>query len=124
MSKSQLRSYAPLFHSIQKCPSNACRAVLFSHLDGPSFQYVLKWLRHCVQDPQVLNLKPRQLKKLKEVLGKDRERLKYLTRNGIGSVSRTRRAVKQSGEGIGLLLGILAPVIIDLVTKIVNKGKK
>lgn len=72
----------------------------------------------------MLNLKPRQLKKLKEVLGKDRERLKYLTRNGIGSVSRTRRAVKQSGEGIGLLLGILAPVIIDLVTKIVNKGKK
>lgn len=118
----ELKTFAPLMYSLQKCQSNACRSILLSHLDEPSFNYVTKWMKKGTSEPSILNLSPNQLKKLKTSLEKDRKRVKYLTKPG-GSFYRKRNVVKQSGEGIGLLLGVLAPVVIELVKKIIEKSK-
>lgn len=118
----ELKTFAPLMYSLQKCPSNACRSVLLSHLDEPSFNYVTKWMKKGTSEPSILNLSPNQLKKLKSSLEKDKKRVKYLTKPG-GSFQRKRNVVKQSGEGIGILLGVLAPVVVELVKKIIEKSK-
>jgi len=81
-----------------------------------------------IADPSLLQLSTGRLKKLRSVLEKDKKRLRYLTNKG--KVTKPKRAAaRQSGEGIGILLGVLAPVLInlakDLITKYVaNKKKK
>ena len=82
-----------------------------------------KALDNSVKNPENLNLTSAKLRRLRQVLKKDRVRVKYLTKPG-GDLNRKRRIVKQSGEGIGLLLGVLAPAVIELVRNLIRKKKR
>ena len=118
----EVKSYLPLLHSMHKCSGNCERNILMSHLDDKSFNFVCKWMKKSVDDPAILRLPPNKLRKLRSVLERDRSRIKYLT-GARGNIIRKRQIVKQSGEGIGLLLGALAPTLIGLIRDLV-KGKK
>lgn len=122
-----VRIFVPLLHSMGRCKGNCERNILMSHLDDKSFKFMCHWLRKGVTDPSVLNLSQKKLGTLRKVLKRDKDRLKYITTSGGGSgkINHSRRvAVRQSGEGIGMLLGALAPVLINLVRKLVTKKKK
>lgn len=71
----------------------------------------------------MLKLGTRGLKTLRKNLERDKKRIKYLTKRG-GNINRKKKAVKQSGEGIGMLLGVLAPILINLVKSLVSSKKK
>lgn len=118
----EIKNYLPLLHSMHKCSGNCERNILMSHLDDQSFNFVCKWLKKSVNDPSMLQVSSPKLKRLRAILERDRSKVKYLTGSG-GNIIRKRRIVRQSGEGIGLLLGALAPTLINLVRGLI-KGKK
>ena len=121
-----VKNFLPLLHSMNRCRGNCERNILLSHLDDRSFNFVCKWMQKGVNDPSILNLSKKKLASLRSVLGRDKERVKYITREGkTGRVNKLRRvAVRQSGEGVGVLLGVLAPVLINLVRNLLTKKKK
>ena len=116
-----VKSFVPLLHSIYRCHGNCERNILMSHLDEPSFNFVCNWMNKCINDPSILKLPARKLNILRKAIGPESKKIKYLTSKG-GSIAKKRKIVKQSGEGIGLLLGILAPVLINLVKDLVTKA--
>lgn len=122
MELKEIQKFLPLLHSMRRCGCQASRNIIMSHLDEPSFAFLTKWINRGVQEPQMLNLPPRRLKSLKKALEVDRAKIKYITKKG-GSPKRKRLAVRQSGSGIGLLLGVLAPIVISLVKDLITKGK-
>lgn len=105
---------------MHKCRGNCERNILMSHLDDKSFNFVCKWMKKSVEDPAMLGLSSGKLKNLRSVLERDRSKIKYLTGAG-GNMERKRRIVRQSGEGIGLLLGTLAPALVSLVRSLIKK---
>jgi len=119
----EIKTHLPLLHSMHKCHGNCERNILMSHLDDKSFKFMCKALDNSVKNPENLNLTSAKLRRLRQVLKKDRVRVKYLTKPG-GDLNRKRRIVKQSGEGIGLLLGVLAPAVIELVRNLIRKKKR
>lgn len=119
----QMKTYLPLMHSLSQCKDAACRNILMSHLDEPSFKFVNSWVMRGINDPQMLKLPPRRLKTLKQVLMPDRKKLMYLTGQK-GNIKRKKKWVKQSGKGIGVLLGILTPLVVNLVKDLIAKKKK
>lgn len=94
-----------------------------SHLDDRSFKFMCNMMSKCINQPDLLNLKSGKLTTLRKKLLLDRERIKYLTAKGKVTEAK-RRAVRQSGEGVGALLGVLAPVLINLVKGLLTKEKK
>ena len=119
----EIKTHLPLLHSMHKCHGNCERNILMSHLDDKSFKFLCKALDNSVKNPENLNLTSAKLRWLRQVLKKDRVRVNYLTKPG-GDLNRKRRIVKQSGEGIGLLLGVLAPAVIELVRNLIRKKKR
>ena len=119
----EIRNNLPLLHSLYKCPGNSERNILFSHLDDNSFKFICGWLKKCVNDPSFLNLPNRKLTHLRHILARDKNRITKLTKAGKVTTTK-RKAVRQSGEGIGILLSVLAPVLISLVKDLVTKKKK
>lgn len=118
----EIRNYAPLLYSLSRCRGNCERNILLSHLDDKTFGFMCNQIGNSIENPEILNLPPARLKKLRTALMHDRKKIKYITRKG-GVIERKRKVVRQSGEGLGLLVGILAPVLINLVKKLV-KGKR
>lgn len=116
----QIKHYLPLMHSINQCKDAACRNVIMSHLDDPSFNFVNSWVRRGVHDPGMLKLSPQRLRKLKTMLSNDKAKVKYLTSQK-GILKRKKKIVRQTGRGIGVLLGILAPLVINLVKDLIKK---
>lgn len=119
----EIKTHLPLLHSVKKCPGNCERNILLSHMDDKTFNFVCKWIGKSIQDPSMLKLGTRGLKTLRKNLERDKKRIKYLTKRG-GNINRKKKAVKQSGEGIGMLLGVLAPILINLVKSLVSSKKK
>ena len=119
----ELKTYLPLMHSLRQCQDASCRNILMSHLDEPSFKFVNSWVTKGVQSPEILQLSPKPMHKLRSVLSHDKACLKYLTGRK-GTIKRKKTTVKQSGKGIGVLLGILAPLVINLVKDLIAKKKK
>lgn len=119
----QLRGYLPMLHSLNKCKGNCERNILMSHLEDKSFNFVCKMIGKTVNDPSMLGLSPSKLNHLRLKLTRDRARVKYLTKDG-GVMTRKRRSVRQSGEGIGAILGILLPIVINLISGAFKKKKK
>lgn len=118
----EVKAYAPLMHSMQKCKGNCERNILMSHLDEPSFKFVCRALANSIENPGSLNLSRSRIGKLRTALQKDKSKLRYLT-NSSGQIAKKRKIVRQSGEGIGLLLGAVAPALIELVRHLVTKKK-
>lgn len=119
----EVKNYLPLLHSMHRCAGNCERSILLSHLDDGSFNFLCKWMGKAIQDPGLLQLAPARLRTLRKMLEHDKNRVKYLTKPG-GSLTQKKKVVKQSGEGIGLILGVLAPVLINLVRGLLKKKKK
>lgn len=119
----EIKTHLPLLHSMHKCHGNCERNILMSHMDDKSFQFLCKAMNNSVQNPSTLNLSTSRLRKLRKVLERDKDRLKYLTKPK-GSLHRKKLIVKQSGEGIGLLLGVLAPALIEVIRNLVSKRKR
>ena len=119
----ELKTYLPLMHSLGQCRDASCRNILMSHLDDPSFKFVNSWITRGVHSPSILKLSPKRLNTLRTVLSHDKSRIKYLTGQK-GAIKRKKAAVRQSGKGIGVLLGILAPLVINLVKDLITKKKK
>ena len=92
-------------------------------MDDGSFKFLCKAIGNSVQNPSSLNLSTSRLRSLRKVLERDKSKLKYLTKPA-GSLNRKRKLVRQSGEGIGLLLGVLAPALIEVIRNLVSKRKK
>ena len=116
----EIRTYAPLLHSICQCRGNDERTVLMSHLNDPALKFICKWMDRGVSDPSLLRLSPKRLKRLKSALERDKARVKYLTKPG-GNMARKRSNIRQSGQGVGLLLAVLAPTLINLVKEFIHK---
>ena len=114
MEVKNVKNFLPLMHSIGRCHGNSERNILFSHLDNKSLKFVCHWLGVCCSDPSVLKLDPKKLKSLKKLLTRDKERIKYITGKK-GKIEEKRKLARQSGEGLGVLLGVLAPILINLV---------
>ena len=119
----ELKTYLPLMHSLGQCRDASCRNIILSHLDDPSFRFVNSWVTKGVHTPDILKLSPKRMNILRTVLAHDKTRLKYLTGQK-GTIKRKKAAVRQSGKGIGVLLGILAPLVINLVKDLISKKKK
>lgn len=119
----EVKTYLPLMHSLHLCGNHAARNIILSHLDEPSFRHVTKWLNRGIENPAMLKLSPKRLSTLRKALHRDKSRVKYITK-GKGSLKNQKRKVQQSGTGIGLLLGILAPIVVGLVKDLITKGKK
>ena len=119
----ELKTYLPLMHSLGQCRDASCRNIILSHLDDPSFRFVNSWVTKGVHTPDILKLSPKRMNILRTVLARDKTRLKYLTGQK-GTIKRKKAAVRQSGKGIGVLLGILAPLVINLVKDLISKKKK
>ena len=119
----ELKTYLPLMHSLGQCRDASCRNIIMSHLDDPSFKFVNSWITKGVQTPDKLKLSPNRMAALRSVLSRDKVRIKYLTGQK-GVIKRKKAAVRQSGKGIGVLLGILAPLVINLVKDLIAKKKK
>ena len=119
----EIRSYAPSLHSLHKCNGNPERQILMSHMSDSALQFMCKVLGQCIEDPAMLKLSAPQLKKLQSMLQQDKTKIKYLTNNQ-GNLKRKRRLVQQSGQGLGLLVGILSPILINLVKNLISKKKK
>lgn len=118
-----LKAYAPLMHSLNQCRNPACRNIIMSHLDEPSFRFVNSWVTKGITKPEMLKLSPQRLKTLKGVMAKDRNRLKYLT-SPKGTLKGKKTRVRQSGKGIGVLLGILTPLVINMIKNLVKKKQQ
>lgn len=119
----EIRSYAPLLHSLHKCNGNPERQILMSHMSDSALQFMCKVLGQCIEDPGMLKLSAPRLKKLRGMLQQDRTKIKYLT-NDRGNLKRKRKLVQQSGQGLGLLVGILSPILINLVKNLISKKKQ
>lgn len=119
----EIKTHLPLLHSMHKCHGNCERNILMSHMDDGSLKFLCKALDNSVKNPANLNLTSAKLRRLRHVLKKDQARVKYLTKPG-GNLNRKRKLVRQSGEGVGLLLGVLAPALIELVRNLIRKKKK
>ena len=118
-----VKQYLPLLHSLNKCQGNCERNILLSHMDDQAFHFICGQINKSIRNPETLNLSKQRLGKLRQALEQDMAKIKYLTAAG-GNINRKRKLVRQSGQGLGLLVGILAPVLIDLVKRIVDKHKK
>lgn len=119
----EVKSFLPLLHSMKQCRGNNERNILMSHMDDPSFDFLCKWMGKTISSPSLLNLSSARTKKLKSMLERDKRNIKYITRGGHGTNKRKRKLVRQSGEGIGLLVGILAPILVNLVTDLIKKAR-
>lgn len=119
----QVHPFIPLLHSLHTCKGLSEKNILMSHLDDRSFKFMCNMMSKCINQPDLLNLKSGKLTTLRKKLLLDRERIKYLTAKGKVTEAK-RRAVRQSGEGVGALLGVLAPVLINLVKGLLTKEKK
>ena len=119
----EIRSYAPLLHSLHKCNGNPERQSLMSHMSDAARQFMCKVLGQCIEAPGMLKLSAPRLKKLRGMLQQDRTKIKYLT-NDRGNLKRKRKLVQQSGQGLGLLVGILSPILINLVKNLISKKKQ
>ena len=117
-----IQNFLPLLHSLNKCHGNAERNIIMSHLDEDTFKFLCHWLDKGCKDPTLLKISNARLKKLRSVLQKDQKKLKYLT-SGKGTTAKKRKIVRQSGEGIGMLLGILGPILIDVVVRALKNRK-
>lgn len=117
-----MKQYLPLLHSLNKCQGNCERNILLSHMDDNAFRFICGQINKSIQNPDFLKLSPPRLKKLRQSLEHDKKRIKYLTSEK-GNTQRKRKIVRQSGQGLGLLVGILAPVLIELVRGLVTKKK-
>ena len=91
-------------------------------MDDNAFRFICGQIDKSIQNPDFLKLSPTRLKKLRKSLEHDKKRIKYLT-SAKGNTQRKRKIVRQSGQGLGLLVGILAPVLIELVRGLVTKKK-
>ena len=117
-----VKQYLPLLHSLNKCRGNCERNILLSHMDDNAFRFICGQIDKSIQNPDFLKLSPTRLKKLRKSLEHDKKRIKYLT-SAKGNTQRKQKIVRQSGQGLGLLVGILAPVLIELVRGLVTKKK-
>ena len=115
-----VKQYLPLLHSLNKCQGNCERNILLSHMDDDAFRFICGQINKSIQNPESLKLSSARLKKLRNSLEKDKSKIKYLTAKS-GNIKRKRKVVRQSGQGLGLLVGILAPVLIELVRGLVTK---
>ena len=118
-----VKQYLPLLHSLNKCQGNCERNILLSHMDDQAFNFICGQINKSIQNPETLNLSNGRLKRLRTALERDKAKIKYLTAPG-GNIARKRKVVRQSGQGLGLLVGILAPVLINLVKDLIVKKKK
>ena len=118
-----VKQYLPLLHSLNKCQGNCERNILLSHMDDQAFNFICGQINKSIQNPETLNLSSGRLKRLRTALERDKAKIKYLTAPG-GNIARKRKVVRQSGQGLGLLVGILAPVLINLVKDLIVKKKK
>ena len=119
----EINNNLPLLHSLYKCPGNSERNILFSHLDDKSFKFLCQCIQKCIADPSILKLSNPHLSRIRKTLVQDKDRVNYAIKSG--RVTKNKRiAIRQSGEGIGLLLGVLAPVLISLVKDLITKKKK
>lgn len=92
-------------------------------MDDQAFNFICGQINKSIQNPETLNLSNGRLKRLRTALERDKAKIKYLTAPG-GNIARKRKVVRQSGQGLGLLVGILAPVLINLVKDLIVKKKK
>lgn len=92
-------------------------------MDDGTLNFLCDQIGKSIENPEMLKLGPAKLKKLRNALEPDRAKLKYLTKRG-ASISRKRKIARQSGQGLGILVGILAPILINVVRNLVAKGKK
>ena len=122
MEAKEVRPYAPLLHSLHRCNGNPERQILMSHMNDNSLQFLCKMLGKCIENPSMLGLSPARLKKLRGVLSRDKSKIKYLTKTS-GNLQRKRKLMQQSGEGLGMLVGILSPILINLVKNLISKKK-
>ena len=122
MEVKNIQAFLPLMHSIGRCHSNSERNILFSHLDNKSLNFVCHWLGVGCRDPSVLKLDPKKVRKLRKLLARDKDKLRYLTSKK-GKIVEKRKLARQSGEGLGVLLGVLAPILINLVKTAIEKSK-
>ena len=121
MNVKEVKLRLPMLHSLGRCKGNSERNILFSHLDDESFKFVCRCLQSVISDPSQLPYKRKQMDKIRESLAKDKHRLKYLINAKHSNLERKRKAARQSGEGLGVLLSILTPVLINLVSNALSK---
>ena len=114
---SEIKTFLPLLYSLQRCGSHCERN------DDPTFSFLCKATRQAVFNPKVLNLSDNKREQLKQLLSKDKTKIKYLT-NSKGNIKRKRKVVRQSGEGLGTLIAIIAPILIDQIVRAINRKKK
>lgn len=95
-----------------------------SHMEDGAFNFLCKEIGKTVENPERLNLNSARLTRLRRSLEPDKARIKYLTssRKNAGN-KRKRQVVRQSGQGLGLLIGALAPVLIGLVKDFIKRRK-
>lgn len=117
-----VKQYLPLLHSLNSCRGNCERSILLSHMDDGAFNFICGQIDKSIRNPERLKLSPSRLMRLRHALERDKAKIKYLTSKG-KNISRKRKLVRQSGQGLGLLVGALAPALIQLVSNLVA-GKK
>lgn len=115
-----VKSYLPLLYSLNKCHGNCERNILLSHMDNDAFHFMCGQIRKSIEHPESLKLPSARLKRLRTALEPDAKKLKYLTSKS-GNIKKKRKVVRQSGQGLGMLVGILAPILINLVKDLVTK---
>lgn len=113
--KTKIKKNLPLYESLKKLPKEALKHVI-EHLDDDSIDAICE----CVYNVVHTNLN--MSKKKKSTLKKNLHAhccLKNLKRisNSKLSVSKRRKALMQEGQGIGLILSAIVPLLTKLFMK-------
>ena len=121
MDVKEVKLHLPMLHSLGRCKGNCERNILFSHLNDKSFDFVCRCLSKVINNPSLLPYKKAQLEKVRTALGRDKNRIKYLINPNRTNLEKKRKVVRQSGEGIGILLSALVPLLINVVSNALSK---
>jgi hypothetical protein len=115
-----MQYFAKLIKLLNKS-KNEDREVILEHLNGNSINYLCEIIYNIIGGN--VKLSKRQINKLRSELQHNKKCYRYLSKKG-GNEERKRKLIKQNGRGIGTILSIALPIILQLITQMLTKKNK
>jgi hypothetical protein len=115
-----MQYFAKLLKLLNKS-KNDDREVILEHLNGNSINYLCEVIYNVIGGN--IKLSKRQINKLRSELQHNKKCFRYLSKIG-GNSDKKRKLIKQNGRGIGTILSIALPIILQLVSEILSRNKK
>jgi hypothetical protein len=106
-----IRYYSNLLKLIKKSKSDD-RNVILEHLNDDSIDFICEVIYNVINGK--IRLTKHQTNKLRNKLREDKKCFRYLSKKGV-KTKRRRKLIKQNGRGIGAILSIVLPIILELI---------